>query len=258
MNKNGMGTRWLLGPLVAAVGLFASPRIAAAQVEVARIPMADPTASLSSEPQTWGTASQVIQTVFSFDFDNFGATRPSSGTGASRFCTTACELIAGVFLPAGAQVVSIQLDACDTDATQNVFVGLARRGISESSFTLLASGSTSGTPGCAPFNLTLAAPHTIDNANNSYFLDVQMAGPGSTTRFTSVRIFYRLQVSPAPATASFTDVPTSHFAFRFVEALAASGITGGCGGGNYCPDAALTRAQMAIFLSTALGLHFPN
>jgi hypothetical protein len=35
----------------------------------------------------------------------------------------------------------------------------------------------------------------------------------------------------------------------------ASGITAGCGGGNYCPDAP-TRRQMAIFLAKALGLHW--
>ena len=73
-----------------------------------------------------------------------------------------------------------------------------------------------------------------------------------------VRVRYQLQVSPAPATATFGDVPTTHPFFRFVEALAASGITGGCGGGNYCPDYTLTRGQLAVFLATALGLHFPN
>ena len=52
------------------------------------------------------------------------------------------------------------------------------------------------------------------------------------------------RVSPAPATATF------------VEALAKSGITAGCGGGNYCPHAPLTPGQMAVFLSKALGLHF--
>lgn len=36
--------------------------------------------------------------------------------------------------------------------------------------------------------------------------------------------------------------------------LAATGITGGCGDGRFCPDAPLTRAQMAVFLSRALGL----
>lgn len=52
--------------------------------------------------------------------------------------------------------------------------------------------------------------------------------------------------------------PTTHPFFRYVEALAAAGITGGCAPVSYCPDAPVTRGQMAVFLSTALGLHFPN
>ena len=40
-----------------------------------------------------------------------------------------------------------------------------------------------------------------------------------------------------------------------VEALVASGIAAGWGGGNYCPDAPLTRGQMAVLLSKGLGLH---
>ena len=71
-----------------------------------------------------------------------------------------------------------------------------------------------------------------------------------------MRVFYRLQVSPPPAVATFSDVPTSHPFFQFIEALARSGITSGCGGGNFCPDAPLTRGQMAVFLSLGLGLHF--
>jgi hypothetical protein len=63
-------------------------------------------------------------------------------------------------------------------------------------------------------------------------------------------------VSSAPAAATFSDVPSSHPFFRFIEALAASGITSGCGGGNFCPDALLTRGRMAVFLSLGLGLHF--
>jgi len=51
-------------------------------------------------------------------------------------------------------------------------------------------------------------------------------------------------------------VPTGHWAFQFIEALNASGITTGCGGGSFCPDTKLSRAEMAIFLSKALGLHY--
>ncbi len=47
---------------------------------------------------------------------------------------------------------------------------------------------------------------------------------------------------------SFPDVPTSHPFYRFVENLFHNGVTGGCGGGNYCPGNSVTRAQMAVFL----------
>jgi hypothetical protein len=70
-------------------------------------------------------------------------------------------------------------------------------------------------------------------------------------------VYWTRQVSPAPPMATFGDVPTSHPFFQFVEALAKSGITGGCGGGSFCPDAALTRGQMAVFLAKALGLQWP-
>ena len=39
--------------------------------------------------------------------------------------------------------------------------------------------------------------------------------------------------------------------------FAKSGITGGCGAGNYCPNQPLTRGQMAVFLAKGLGLSWP-
>ena len=41
------------------------------------------------------------------------------------------------------------------------------------------------------------------------------------------------------------------FAQYWIEALAADGVTGGCGNGNYCPNLTVTRAQMAVFLLRA-------
>ncbi len=65
------------------------------------------------------------------------------------------------------------------------------------------------------------------------------------------------QAPAAPATATFpNDVPTSHPFFRYVEALYASGIIAGCGSG-YCPDDPVTRGQMAVSLTKALGLYWP-
>jgi hypothetical protein len=50
---------------------------------------------------------------------------------------------------------------------------------------------------------------------------------------------------------SFTDVARSSPYYRLVETLLHRGVTGGCGGGLYCPAAATTRAEMAVFLLTA-------
>jgi Tol biopolymer transport system component len=46
----------------------------------------------------------------------------------------------------------------------------------------------------------------------------------------------------------FNDVSTSYWAAAWIKQLAAEGITGGCGNGNYCPESPVTRAQMAVFL----------
>jgi hypothetical protein len=58
---------------------------------------------------------------------------------------------------------------------------------------------------------------------------------------------------PAP-TGMFTDVPTSQPFAAWIEQLAREGITSGCGATTYCPDAAVTRGQMAVFLVRAFNL----
>ena len=58
-------------------------------------------------------------------------------------------------------------------------------------------------------------------------------------------------VDPYP-TGQFLDVPSSHWAFQFIEKFGSTGITSGCGNGNYCPTARVTRAQMAVFLERGM------
>jgi len=50
---------------------------------------------------------------------------------------------------------------------------------------------------------------------------------------------------------SFPDVPAAHQFYIFIENLFHNEITGGCVGGNFCPDASVTRGQMAVFLLKA-------
>ena len=51
--------------------------------------------------------------------------------------------------------------------------------------------------------------------------------------------------------SDFLDVPSGHPFHEFVVDVALAGVTAGCGGGDYCPDAPVTRAQMAVFLLKA-------
>jgi hypothetical protein len=81
--------------------------------------------------------------------------------------------------------------------------------------------------------------------------------PGSNITRAQMAVFllkgkYGVCYAPPAATGTvFPDVPANSFAAAWIEALAGEGITGGCGGGNYCPGNPVTRQQMAVFLMKA-------
>lgn len=76
------------------------------------------------------------------------------------------------------------------------------------------------------------------------------ANTGATTRSATItaggQTFTVYQAPP------FNDVPTGHALYTEIGKLAARGITLGCGNGNYCPDAPVSREQMAAFIIRAL------
>jgi streptogramin lyase len=59
---------------------------------------------------------------------------------------------------------------------------------------------------------------------------------------------------PPACTGVFPDVACPSQFADWIEQLAAEQITGGCGGGNYCPSNPNTRGQMAVFLVKTFGL----
>jgi hypothetical protein len=62
---------------------------------------------------------------------------------------------------------------------------------------------------------------------------------------------YGADFVPPACHGQFADVPCPSAFADWIEELASLGITAGCGGGNYCPNAVVTRAQMAVFLLKA-------
>jgi hypothetical protein len=124
--------------------------------------------------------------------------------------------------------------------------------------TLLGNASSSGT-GSFTFTVSVPAGETVHNFSCGYFARMAFNGSGTDLDFFKVRAGWKRQVSLAPLSATFpNDTPTTHPYFRFIEALAASGITAGCAPQSFCPNAAITRGEMAVFLAAALGLHSPN
>jgi len=164
-----------------------------------------------------------------------------------------------VQVPTGVSIDYIKFSGCNT-ADGDLVLGLYDNNVSNNPNVLIATlplvhnvgGCANSSFGPINYTYTQSAHHPL------YFVVYFANNPhDGSVKFNDAQIYYHRLVSPAPATASFADVPTSDPGFQYVEALAASGITGGCGGGNFCPDSPLTRRQMAIFLAKALGLHWP-
>ena len=246
------------------VSLAQAPDSPAALTVVGMPPEPGEVASQGPAP-SWGTSSESVLNVNAWAFDHFGSTAVANSwaKGGRYISAGLAEWIAGFSLPTGALVTGLEVQGCDNSAVSELNVAILRNYIIGGTEQLAIVGTPlhtgiAATPGCGNFFVAMP-PQTISNAAQSYMIDVVHTGAlDGSVRFQSVRIHYTLQVSPAPSAATFGDVPTGHPFFKFVEALAAAGVTAGCGGGNFCPDTPLTRGQMAVFLSAALGLHWPN
>jgi hypothetical protein len=221
-------------------------------------------------PRTYGPATETARVISAAEFEAGSSLAPwalfpllSPHVGLYRVPGAVTTYWGAIHLPAGALITRIELDAVDDSPTGQITVLVFRvNSPGSAAIPLALAGVNTGisaTPGSGIFPLNFIggltpADLTIDNVNYYYVIELNMDSPN--LGFSNVRVYYTLQVSPAPAVATFGDMPTSHPFFRFVEALVASGVTAGCGGGNFCPDTLLTRGEMAAFLSKALGLHF--
>ena len=162
-------------------------------------------------------------------------------------------------LPSGALVTGVEFDFCDNttffDLTMTAYTAASDGTGTTAIGSVTSNGASSG---CGSNFVDLSSQNfTLDNGLNEIFFVVSSPDVGGETTVSGAIVHYRLQVSPAPLTPTFDDVPTSDFGFQFVEAFAAAGITVGCTETSYCPDRTVTRREMAIFFAKALGLQFP-
>jgi len=218
-----------------------------------------PLLTASAEPRQFGTQDHTITVLSATQF------KPTCGPGIdaatlsrykepSTICSVVPRFYTTLDLPAGVVIDYIGVNTATTVDAAMGFTLHFRDHLGGTaplaSFSFPAHGF--GTDYAGPLGILIPA-----NVDRVFVLDVELA-PGLLDYqfFGYVEIWWRRVVSDPPPTPTFGDVPSSHPFYQFIEALAKSGITAGCGGGNFCPNNPLTRGQMAVFLSKALGLHW--
>jgi hypothetical protein len=97
-------------------------------------------------------------------------------------------------------------------------------------FELGISGGCGGVPPAANF----CPNYFVLRKEMAVFLITSMEERGSTV----------------PYDTYFSDIDDDGYA-PFINRLYELGITGGCGGGEFCPEAEVTRGEMAVFLMPA-------
>jgi S-layer homology domain len=216
---------------------------------------------ISIEPN-WGVDEYEVYNVLAYDFQANTSTDliMDDGNGYRYFGAPSVPYMAApVRLPAGVVITAISTSHCAENDGDIVF-GLYDNAEGGAGGGTVVAGPIAGLDDCGGIVAGIPPYTYTGNDGHPLYLVVFFAGgqTDGSTKFNNVAIRYRRVVSPAPAQGTFADVPPSDFGFQFVEALAASGITGGCGNGGYCPDSPVTRRQMAIFIAKALGLNWPN
>lgn len=135
-------------------------------------------------------------------------------------------------LPHGAKLENVRYwyyDNDDSSDLRDLVMFLLRvcnppSGGGESVFTVLASVESEGAPGYAS-SFAGGLEENIDLRECVYRTNFfsEIGNAGLDLGFQKARVQWRRQVSPAPSTATFNDVPPGHPFFQHIEALAEIG-----------------------------------
>jgi uncharacterized repeat protein (TIGR01451 family) len=186
-------------------------------------------APLSTPPATPGLQASVVPApghTYTWTVDG-GSITAGQGTGTITFTAgpagttmrlTVVDSVAGCDSPPGRRNVQVH------------FIDVPPGHVFHNHVNTLARNQVTG--GCGGGNYCPNA--SVTREQMAVFLLVSKEGAG--------------YAPPACTTPQFADVPCSSPFARWINELALRGITGGCGGGNFCPTAAVTREQMAVFL----------
>jgi hypothetical protein len=213
-------------------------------------------------PAAFGTTEYSVTSVYAGSFTSSDPSTPiASNANFYRYFTTStvATFQGSVSIPEGVVIDFIGINNCDPGGGSYTFNLVDST--TGSGFTTIWALTTNNNSCQVDYNSAHGALGYSYIANAGHNLEAIVTSAGGTptdgsTGVQSIEVWWRRQVSPAPATSDFGDVPTTSPQFQFIEALYKSGITAGCGGGNYCPNNPVTRGQMAVFLAKALGLNW--
>ena len=205
----------------------------------------------------YGTVLYSVTSVFAASFNGVGILDPiaTDGVGYRYFTGGSGLLIGSVSIPSGVVIDFIGLNSCDP-AGSSFDLTLYDATVG-SDYTAVGSMVSSLNPCAVQYNgtaLNYLYAQTAGHNLQIYIHQDPSTPQDGTAGVMSAEVWWRRQVSTPPADPDFLDVATSNPQYQFIEALFKSGITVGCGGGNFCPNAPVTRGQMAVYLAKALGL----
>ena len=150
------------------------------------------------QPQARTSNHLDVYTAWGHDFELFlGTEGPVNSNTGSRPCAVGpCGWAAGLHLPTGAQIRSVEFSACDDDATQQLVFFLLRapKDPSPAPTVFLVPPTGTGiaaTPGCTTFTATLTNPETVVNKDYSYVFLVN-SNPGTNLEWNQYRAVYSL------------------------------------------------------------------
>jgi hypothetical protein len=209
----------------------------------------------------WGTGGVTYYTMGAAEFlpKDSSTAYATSVSPSQRYATGCCAVFQTTpHIPGGALLTYLEFDYCDSDPGDYLslqlsdcdYLGICNYPPMAQIDTPLAASA------CGVYDWIDLTPlnYTVNNTSRRLLLEVYTSSGSGDKTFYGAVMGYKLQVSQPPGSPTFNDVPTNDFGYQYIEALAASGITGGCGNNNFCPDSPVTRRQMAIFIAKALGL----
>jgi len=238
-----------------------------------------PAASFAATPESQTTLIPIQSFVPVDDQQQYTAGGAAFGYLFTRGTATSLTVWAPLGVPVGVDVDSICVYVFDSSAATTVSVTLVASTVTTSLTepdTIDLAEAFSGAAFVGGVKLCVASinggfdfPWRVrtrlplaDWDVVQYFLRVTIPAQGAALSPSALGpglVTWRRAISDAPGSATFDDVGTGDDYFQYVEALNAAGVMTSCDGGNhFCPDAPVTRKQLALFLARALGVYWPD